>query len=300
MAPEQLLERKIDARSDVYAAGVVLWEMLVGKRLFDEDNQAAVMLSVLTRRIPPPSTISPRVPSSLDGITMRALQRDPSLRFQTARDMALAIETSGAVASTVKVAEWVRRLAGPVLEQRSAIVLRSESGPASGPEPSASAVNDTLHTSMSELVDGTLSRGAAVSVTMDAPRPSSRPRRVAHVVGGVVLLLAVAVLVLAAGKRLAPPRVAPVAATEARAAPSVPLAPPAPASAPITAETAQATTAPVLASARPAPSARASGRPARPAPAVPTPPRVSGDAKPCVVRPYVDDSGFTQFVKECP
>jgi serine/threonine-protein kinase len=305
MAPEQLLEKTVDARSDVYAAGVVLWESLAGQRLFGEENPGAVMVSVLTRPIPAPSTVSPRVPRKLDRIAMRALERDPALRFQTARDMALAIEASVPAASPVRVAEWVRGLAGQVLEERSAIVLKSERRV---PAPHASRGSDTFHTAAFDPADGTLSqRGSAVSVTMDSPRPRSRPRRVARVLAGAVLLMAVAVLALAAGKKLAV-RVAPAAATGPSTPPSVPPAPPPPASAPIPAEAMPAPAAPVVASVRPAlpvPSpapatSRASARPARPIPAATTTSRGTGDAKPCVVRPYVDESGFTQFVKECP
>jgi serine/threonine-protein kinase len=323
MAPEQLLQQTVDARSDVYAAGVVLWEMLAGRRLFDADHQGAVITSVLTRPISPPSTVSPHVPKKLDAIAMWALQRDPSLRFQSAREMALAMEACVPAASAVRVADWVRGLAGEVLEQRSTVVRRNES--ASGrervspstaiwtvSEPHPTGARAAAHAPTSEPADSTLStRGSAVSVTMDGPRPRSGQRRVARaVLGGTGLLLAVAVLVLAVGERFSAPdsRLAPAAATETRAPPGVASSPPASAPAPVTTEATEATAAPPLAAARPAtpPPAtaaaapRASARPARPAPVVANPSRASGDAKSCVVRSYVDDSGFTHFVKECP
>jgi serine/threonine-protein kinase len=320
MAPEQLLEKTVDARSDVYAAGVVLWEMLAGRRLFDADHQGAVIASVLTRAISPPSTVSPHVPKKLDAIAMWALQRDPSLRFQSAREMALAMEACVPAANAVRVADWVRDLAGEVLEQRSSIVLRSESASGREPvspstaiwsvsEPHPMGAHAAPPAPTSEPADGTLStRGSAVSVTMDGPRPRSGQRRVAWaVMGGAVLLLALAVLVLAAGEWFAPDaRLAPAAATETGASPGVASSPPAPAPAPVTTEATEVAAAPVLASARPAtpPPAtaagpRASARPARPAPVVASPSRVSGDAKSCVVRSYVDDQGFTHFVREC-
>jgi serine/threonine-protein kinase len=302
MAPEQLLQHKVDARSDVYAAGVVLWEMLAGRRLFDADDQGAIITSVLTGKISPPSTVSPHVPRKLDAIAMWALQRDPSLRFQSAREMALAIEACVPAASAVRVSDWVGDLAGEVLEQRSTVVRRNES---------ASEAHAAPRAPTSEPTDNTLStRGSAVSVAMDGPRPRSRQRRVARaVLGGTVLLLAVAALVLAVGELFSAPdaQLAPAAVTETRASPGVASSPPASAPAPVTTEATEATAAPVLASARPATpppataaaAARASARPARPAPVVATPSRVSGDAKSCVVRSYVDEQGFTHFVKEC-
>ncbi len=327
MSPEQLLEKAVDARSDVYSAGVVLWEMLSGRRLFDAEHQGAVITSVLTGTIAPPSTVSHHVPKTFDEITMRALQRDPALRFPSARDMALAIEAGVPMASPVRVAEWVRGLAGPVLEQRSSVVSRREraqggvgrSAIRTLLEPYPSGVSDARYASPSELADGTLSRGSAVSVTMDGPRPMPRQRRGARIVPAAVLLLAVGVFALAAGKRLSTliARLAPAAATQMTAPPSVSPARSAlasastSASAPASATTVEApevTSLPIPASARTGPISstpvpavsRASGRPPRPAPVVATPSKIGADAKPCVVRSYVDDSGFTQFVKECP
>jgi eukaryotic-like serine/threonine-protein kinase len=95
MAPEQLqLKNAIDARVDLFSAGIVLWEVLTGKRLFDGKDSVTVVSQVLTSTIQPPSTIDPTIPAALDAIVMRALSRDPAQRFSTAKEMAKALTTA--------------------------------------------------------------------------------------------------------------------------------------------------------------------------------------------------------------
>jgi len=96
MAPEQVAGRPLDRRTDVFAAGVVLWEALCGRRLFAEPGaaEATVLMNVVGMRIPPPSELRPEVSDALDRIVLRALERDPSRRFGSARDFALALEES--------------------------------------------------------------------------------------------------------------------------------------------------------------------------------------------------------------
>jgi eukaryotic-like serine/threonine-protein kinase len=91
MAPEQAIGNDVDRRSDVFAAGIVLWEILTGERLFKGDN-AVALSKLLHARVAPPSTLNAAVPAALDAIVMRALQRRCNERFATAYDMASALE----------------------------------------------------------------------------------------------------------------------------------------------------------------------------------------------------------------
>jgi len=101
MSPEQVAGRAVDRRTDVFAAGVVLWEALCGRRLFGgPDKQAATTLTeVLSMRIPPPSELRGEVSEALDRIVLRALDRDPARRFGSALDFALALEEAAPSAS---------------------------------------------------------------------------------------------------------------------------------------------------------------------------------------------------------
>ncbi|MFT3774977.1 MAG: serine/threonine-protein kinase [Minicystis sp.] len=113
MAPEQRHGRAVDRRADIYAMGIVLWELLTGRRLFGADGAGPVA---------PPSTIAPGVPAAVDAAVLKALARDPEARFATARDFAIALEEGGEIASTRAVSEWLRNLAGEELEQRDRAV----------------------------------------------------------------------------------------------------------------------------------------------------------------------------------
>jgi serine/threonine protein kinase len=90
MAPEQLRGLAVDRRADLWSMGVVLWELLAGKRLFRSSNDGPV--AALEGSIPPPSRFHSQVPKALDAVVMRALERDRDKRYPTARGMASELE----------------------------------------------------------------------------------------------------------------------------------------------------------------------------------------------------------------
>jgi len=92
LSPEQVRLEELDARSDVFALGVVLWEMLTGQRLFSAENEVLTMRAVLGLPIAPPSSKRPMVPPALDAIVARALERDRSKRYASAGDLADDLE----------------------------------------------------------------------------------------------------------------------------------------------------------------------------------------------------------------
>ncbi|HTB60609.1 MAG TPA: serine/threonine-protein kinase [Polyangia bacterium] len=88
LAPEALEGKAIDCRVDLFSLGVVLHEMLTLTRLFQSDSHVAAARKILTLPMAPPSKTRPSVPPELDAIVMKALERDPANRYQTAREMA--------------------------------------------------------------------------------------------------------------------------------------------------------------------------------------------------------------------
>ena len=92
MAPEQLLSRGVDQRSDVFSTGVVLWECLTGRPLFMRDSEAATLYAIMNDPIPPPSRLRPEVPQALDAIVERALARTPADRFESAEEMGMVLD----------------------------------------------------------------------------------------------------------------------------------------------------------------------------------------------------------------
>src|SRR5262249_33570893 len=110
MAPEQLLGKPVTNQVDVYATGVIMWELLTGRRLFKADDERVVCAQVLRGDIPKPSTVCGDVVPELDDIVLRATARSPSARFLDAREMLAALEPY-ARASEEEVGAWVRALA---------------------------------------------------------------------------------------------------------------------------------------------------------------------------------------------
>ena len=88
LAPEALEARPIDSRIDLFSLGIVLHEMLTLTSLFESDNHMLTFRKILVLPIEPPSKTRPSVPPELDAIVMKALERDPARRYQTAGDMA--------------------------------------------------------------------------------------------------------------------------------------------------------------------------------------------------------------------
>lgn len=126
MAPEQLCDEPVTRRTDVYAASMILWEMLTGERLFWASNEGAVVARILEGRAPPPSSLVDDVPAALDAVVMKGLARDPAARFETAREMALALERAVPPAPAHAVGEWLERTAGELLRARASRVARIE------------------------------------------------------------------------------------------------------------------------------------------------------------------------------
>ena len=91
MSPEQARGEPVDPRTDVFALGIVLWEMLTGGRLFEGEGDAAVLKAVQDRIISPPARLNPEVPPELDAVVMRALARDRDGRYATAGEMERAL-----------------------------------------------------------------------------------------------------------------------------------------------------------------------------------------------------------------
>ena len=87
MAPEQLEGREADARSDLFAFGAVLYEMVTGRRAFVGESQASVIAAILDHDPPPISTLQPLAPPPLDRVVTKCLAKDPEDRWQTARDL---------------------------------------------------------------------------------------------------------------------------------------------------------------------------------------------------------------------
>ena len=93
MSPEQARGDPVDARTDLFALGIVLWELLTGGRLFDGDSELAVLRAVQESLIAPPSRLNPDTPQELSDLVLKALSRPPAERFQTGFELDKALAT---------------------------------------------------------------------------------------------------------------------------------------------------------------------------------------------------------------
>lgn len=194
MAPEQLSGEPLSRRTDLYAMGVVLWELLAGKPLFETE---ARRLGALAPGWTPPlsSATNPEVPKGVDLVVARLLQRDAARRYATAEAAAAALEAAIRPASPARVAEWVADVAGTRLQQRStllaaaqrpaksaALVVQPESPTESGggdgprgapPAESAGAGGKTPRLLVTAAVlSSLLIAGVAISVRLREPTPA--------------------------------------------------------------------------------------------------------------------------------
>jgi serine/threonine-protein kinase len=134
MSPEQVARTDVDARADVFSAGIVLWEALVGRDLFAAPTQGETLANIVCEMIPPPGCIAP-VPEGLDDACMKALERNKTHRWESAEAFASAIAASLPLASADRVADVMFQCAPELLdiqrEMRQAADVRWEEPPSS-------------------------------------------------------------------------------------------------------------------------------------------------------------------------
>lgn len=131
MAPEQARALQVDRRADVWAGGVMAWEIVCRRRLHPSGNDASTLLAIVNEDAPRTRAFAPDAPSELEDVIASALSRDVRRRVATAEALADAIEravsgTSLALADAKEVREAVQRIAGPKLAERrrSAVEMR--------------------------------------------------------------------------------------------------------------------------------------------------------------------------------
>lgn len=297
MAPEQVRSEPIDRRSDIYAAGAVLWEMLVGERLVQADNDLAAMRMIMEAERRAPHELEPSVPVAISTACMHALLADPKERYPTAAAFAEALETAASksgitVAAPRAVAQLIRTLgvhknAALLAAQDAAPKSRQSSlspGPLSGSSSDAAPPASRAGSSGSGSLPSQSSApsGAAVAATglvrMDATPPSIgthaafiaqapppvRRRAAPFVLAGAATMLGAAIAIFWVSQTKAPAGdPAPISASPPDSAPSSPslLVAPAPTTSSTETTAASASAAPSAPAAKPAASARSTTAP---------------------------------------
>ena len=257
LAPEQVNLQPFDHRIDIFALGIVMHEMMTGARLFQAKNDINKMRQLLAAPIPPPSSINAAVPRELDRIVMKALEVDPTQRYQSATAMANDLERTMIAArhSSRDLAKLLRGLFMQEDEEPLVVVDEVAAPMAADPRPTGSM--SSLRSSTQEISHTDRTRSSRPNINsgiLDGALRAEQSRllhekRQGQAKAAVVIALVAALAGL--GAKLYRPYIAPMVAN-LLAAPPPP--PPAPAPAPAVVQT------PPPAAAKPAPKKRPSGK----------------------------------------
>lgn len=290
MSPEQLRAEELDSRSDVYAMGVVLWELLAGRRLFKAPSDGALVAMVLTGVTQPPSAVVADVPSELDAVCMQALSPAVDDRFSNAAEFADALERAAELSGVpIATPRAVGRFVTQTLEQAGLLPLplplagageapRLDALPPLGAVPDSSSrspARDVAAEPAPLPVHGSGATAAGAVSAMTSPRRAAGVgAAVGGVIGAVVLVLVVVVAIV--GRRAEPePAAAPAAHPQEPAPTGLPQPEPAAAGLPLA-----ASPSPEVVEAEP-PEDAAAAPVAQPTPA----PKSTAPRAPAAVRP---------------
>jgi serine/threonine-protein kinase len=173
MSPEQISGQPVDQRSDIFSLGIVLWELLTGRRLFSGTEMAQVSHSITYDEHEPPTRVNPDLPAMLDFVVARALKKDPAVRYQDADEMAADLH---ACLAELQAREGAPDEAG----EGSRTVKLGDSGEPTVGAPPASAIATDTRLPVSRHFDSSaaLRRLSKSNRTGHAARPVGILRRI--------------------------------------------------------------------------------------------------------------------------
>jgi serine/threonine-protein kinase len=168
MSPEQVRGAEVDRTTDIFALGVVLWELTTNQRLFRMDTDLDTLEKVQACVVPPPSTIIPGYPPELEACIMKALSKRKQDRFATARDFSRALQSflmrSGSFCGPEEVATFVRQVFADRIAKREAHLAW------------ASEVTSTINVDQLRAAGGKLTGAAEDLSPVDDEPDDRRPR----------------------------------------------------------------------------------------------------------------------------
>lgn len=175
MSPEQSRGEPVDSRTDVFALGITLWELLAGQQLFDADSDIAVLRAVQERQVAVPEQFNPTVDPALGAIVMRCLERERTARFQSAQELERALNRYvigyAERSEEIEVATWIRDLFPAEAARTEGTVSRHAPGAGSVEGLAAAPVSQT-----SEMMGIAASMGSMPPPLLLTPEPEAMAR----------------------------------------------------------------------------------------------------------------------------
>ncbi len=223
MSPEQARGHKVDRRCDVWAAGVVVWELVTGRKLYDHEDDVATLLSVVTEEPPRLATVMQGVPPALDEAVAYALTSDVGNRCPSAEALRCMLESAwdecGGMATTAELGAFVRQTVGHKLAERRALAARGRGPSTASPLPASPTATASVPTSTATVTtpsappqapeEGTktaISAAVPAAERLDTLAPVPFWRRPAGVAALSITAVAAAVMVIAATRPEETPR----------------------------------------------------------------------------------------------
>ncbi|MEA2165824.1 MAG: eukaryotic-like serine/threonine-protein kinase [Thermoanaerobaculia bacterium] len=185
MSPEQAWGRNIDRRSDIFALATVLFEMLTARKLFGGDNELSILEQVREARVTPPSEYNDEVTPQIDSIVLKALQKDPANRYQTAgemqRDLDAVLYSFRPTPTSADLAIYMHRLATSTAVEPHQIEAMPEPAPAANELRPLKPVTVTTPSSMP----------AAMPVAATAPASAAKKPPIVPIAIAAAVVIAV-------------------------------------------------------------------------------------------------------------
>jgi eukaryotic-like serine/threonine-protein kinase len=206
MSPEQCLAKELDRRSDVFALGVVLYELTTGHRLFRRKNQLLTLRAIVEEPVVPPSTLVPDYPVELEAVVLRALAKDPQDRYQTASKMRRdLVQVAHSLASgelpDQALAALMTELFGDRRQEKQAMLQRLRAGAAIDHLPEPEVDEDVELPTVDEPRPSVLTRQDDVDTLTQKPRDRSKRLSWSFIAWGVLALALVGLTVLLVATR---------------------------------------------------------------------------------------------------
>jgi serine/threonine-protein kinase len=183
MSPEQCRGQPVDRRSDLFAVGIILYELTTGKRLYHERSDFETLKKIIEGPVPSPRDILPFYPAALNAIVVRCLQKDPNDRYQSARDLHADLDAfardNQLVTGTVPLAQYMERV--------FADELAAQKGDGAG---LAFASQMATASSQPSYLGETSRRSSKIDVPLEAARRAHLMTRALQAVAAVLLVMA--------------------------------------------------------------------------------------------------------------